>query len=178
MSTFKYKAFISYSHADNEQAEWLLKALESYKIPSNLVGRVTEHGPIPERLAPIFRDRDELPAAGRMTERLFDALQSSEFMIVLCSPNAAQSKLVNREIAEFKSKRDDGHILGLIVDGTPFSDDPSQECFPDALLHSFHTDGVKAGLSAEGLAADIRPAADGTHGPDENHCGHARRWPQ
>ncbi len=161
VNTFKYKAFISYCHVDSECAEWLLKSLESYKIPPNLVGRVTEHGPIPERLAPIFRDRDELPAAGRMTERLFDALQTSEFLIVLCSPNAAQSKLVNREIAEFKSKRDDGHILGLIIDGTPFSDDPSQECFPDALQHSFHTDGVKAGLSAEGLAADIRPEADG-----------------
>lgn len=161
MSTFKYKAFISYSHTDSEHAEWLLHALESYKIPPNLVGRVTEHGPIPERLAPIFRDRDELPAAGRMTERLFDALYTSEFLIVLCSPKAAQSKLVNREIAEFKSKRGDGHILGLIIDGVPFSDDPTLECFPDALLHSFHTDGVKAGLSAEGLAADIRPEADG-----------------
>ncbi len=161
VSNFKYKAFISYSHADSARAEWLLKSLEAYKIPSNLIGRATEHGPVPERLAPIFRDRDELPAAGRMTERLFDALHSSEFMIVLCSPKAAQSKLVNREIAEFKSKRDDGHILGLIVDGIPFSDDPSRECFPDALLHNFHTDGVKAGLSAEGLAADIRPEADG-----------------
>jgi len=161
VNKFKYKAFISYSHTDSEQAEWLLSALESYKIPANLIGRVTEHGPIPERLVPIFRDRDELPAAGRMTERLFDALHTSEFLIVLCSPNAAQSRLVNREIAEFKSKRDDGHILGLIVEGMPFSGDPKEECFPDALLHSFHTDGVKAGLSAEGLAADIRPEADG-----------------
>lgn len=161
MPEFKYKAFISYSHADDAFAGWLLKSLESYRVPKNLVGTKTVHGIIPERLSPIFRDREELPASGAMTERLIDALQHSAFLIVVCSPHAAKSKLVNREIIEFKRIHGDGRILCMIVDGAPFSDDPEIECFPEALLHSFHTDGVKAGLSAEGLAADLRPQADG-----------------
>lgn len=161
MSTFKYKAFISYSHADSEWAEWLLNGLERYKVPRKLVGKKTDKGLVPANLSPIFRDRDELPAAGKMTERLFEALAQSEFLLVICSPRSAQSKLVNKEIAEFKRLHGDDHILCMIVDGSPFSGDASRECFPEALLHHFHTDGMKAGLSAEGLAADVRPEGDG-----------------
>lgn len=138
-----------------------MKALESFSVPKSLVGKETAKGRIPRKLYPLFRDRDELPAAERMTDRLFDAIRNSEFLIVLCSPEAAQSKLVNREIVEFKRTHGNKNILSMIVDGTPFSDDPKEECFPEALLHSFHADGAKAGLSAEGLAADVRPNGDG-----------------
>lgn len=163
VTEFGYKAFISYSHADKAWAEWLLKSLESYRVPSNLVGRRTDFGLIPARLAPIFRDRDELPAAHRLTDRLFEALRASEFLIVLCSPRAAQSKLVNREIVEFKKTHGDGRVLCMILDGVPFADDPAEECFPEALLHSFTADGRRGGLSAEGLAADFREEGDGKH---------------
>ncbi|MFC4349155.1 TIR domain-containing protein [Kordiimonas lipolytica] len=161
VSQFRYKAFISYSHADKVWAEWLLKSLESYKVPKSLVGQKTDLGEVPVRLAPIFRDRDELPAAHRLTDRLSEALKASEFLIVLCSPRAAKSKLVNREIIEFKKTHGDGQVLCMIVDGMPFADNPEQECFPEALLHSFTEDGKKAGLSAEGLAADLRAEGDG-----------------
>jgi len=161
VSQFRYKAFISYSHADKVWAEWLLKSLESYKVPKGLVGRKTDAGEVPARLAPIFRDRDELPAAHRLTDRLFETLKASEFLIVLCSPRAAKSKLVNREIVEFKKTHGDGRVLCMILDGIPFAEDADQECFPEALLHSLTKDGKKAGLSAEGLAADLRPEGDG-----------------
>ena len=78
---YKYKGFISYSHSDRKWAEWLLKSLENFKVPKNLVGRKTEAGVIPARLAPIFRDRDELPAAHRLTDRLFEALRASEYLM-------------------------------------------------------------------------------------------------
>ena len=45
---FKYRAFISYSHADEEWAKWLHKALETYRVPKRLVGRETEFGPVPD----------------------------------------------------------------------------------------------------------------------------------
>lgn len=161
VSQFRYKAFISYSHADRKHAEWLLKALEAYKVPKSLIGRHTENGAIPARLSPIFRDRDELPAAHKLTDRLFQALRASEYLIVLCSPRSARSKLVNREIVEFKKTHGDGRVLCMIIEGTPFADNPEEECFPEALRHSFMADGKKAGLSAEGLAADLRPEGDG-----------------
>ena len=64
--SFKYRAFISYSHADSKWAAWLHKSLETYRVPKHLVGRVTAFGPIPERLAPVFRDREELGIQQRL----------------------------------------------------------------------------------------------------------------
>ncbi|MGL6044814.1 MAG: hypothetical protein ACRC1J_12910 [Sandaracinobacteroides sp.] len=60
----QYRAFISYSHADRRVVEWLHRALESYRLPAKLVGQITPLGPVPARLGSLFRDRDELPAAG------------------------------------------------------------------------------------------------------------------
>ena len=58
----KYRAFISYSHVDRRWGEWLHRKLEGYRVPQKIVGRVTDYGPIPRRLTPIFRDRNELAA--------------------------------------------------------------------------------------------------------------------
>src|SRR5215471_14241860 len=57
---FRYRAFISYSHQDRAWADWLHRALETYRVPRRLVGRRTEIGIIPKRIAPVFRDREEL----------------------------------------------------------------------------------------------------------------------
>ncbi|HEX4861088.1 MAG TPA: hypothetical protein VFV07_07605, partial [Rhizomicrobium sp.] len=57
--TFKYRAFISYSHADTAWVDWLHRALESYRVPRGLAGMATSGGAIPARLYPIYRDRAE-----------------------------------------------------------------------------------------------------------------------
>ena len=62
-SPFKYRAFISYSHSDEKWAKWLHHGLETYRMPKRLVGTVTEFGPVPQRMTPVFRDRDELASA-------------------------------------------------------------------------------------------------------------------
>src|ERR671921_595970 len=46
----RYCAFLSYSHADEEIAGWLHDALEKFRTPSSLAGRLTEIGAIPDRL--------------------------------------------------------------------------------------------------------------------------------
>ena len=74
--TWKYRAFISYSHADEEWARWLHKSLETYKVPKRLVGTETEFGPVPERIAPVFRDRDELATATSLGEILFGSIRA------------------------------------------------------------------------------------------------------
>ena len=61
-SAYAYRAFISYSHRDKAVATRLHRTVESYRIPAKLVGTVTPVGTVPKRLAPVFRDRDELPA--------------------------------------------------------------------------------------------------------------------
>jgi hypothetical protein len=88
-TTGKFRAFISYSHADKSAADWLHRALEAYRLPSRLVGQQTAVGEVPAKLTPIFRDRDELPAAGDLSIELRTALEQSSFLIVIASPSAA-----------------------------------------------------------------------------------------
>src|SRR5580692_10422661 len=103
VAEFKYRAFLSYSHRDIAWAKWLHKALETYRIDKDLIGRETAHGPVPNTLRPIFRDREDFSAGHSLSQQTLAALEASQFLIVLCSPNAAQSKYVNEEIRCFKT---------------------------------------------------------------------------
>ena len=59
----RYYAFLSYSHKDQELADWLHRELERFHVPHSLAGKLTANGVVPKRLTPIFRDRHELAAA-------------------------------------------------------------------------------------------------------------------
>jgi len=56
---YRYKAFISYSWADAKWGKWLQHAIETYLTPRVLVGEERAHGPVPARLHPLFKDREE-----------------------------------------------------------------------------------------------------------------------
>ncbi len=161
---YKYKAFISYSHADEKWAAWLHKALETYRVPKHLVGQDTAYGPVPERIAPIFRDREELSTATSLGNTLTEALRDSACQIVICSPRAARSRWTNEEILTFKRLGRSDRIYCLIVGGEPnASDDPStadQECFPQALRYEIGPDLKLCDERSEPIAADARPGKD------------------
>ncbi len=63
---FKYRAFLSYSHADTGVATRVHARLEGFHIDKELVGRVTPTGPIPKALRPIFRDRNDFDAGSSL----------------------------------------------------------------------------------------------------------------
>jgi len=157
----QYRAFISYSHRDARWGEWIHRRLETYRLPSPIVGRATPFGPVPDRLQPIFRDRDELGTATDLTAEITTALQQSLFLVVICSPAAASSRWVNQEIKSFKRLHGDDRVRAIIVEGEPFSNDPATECFPEALRFRSGADGELSGLRAEPIAADLRPGGDG-----------------
>ena len=73
-TAFRFQAFLCYSHRDGAWADWLHRAIESYPVPSRMVGLTTGAGVIPARLAPVFRDRDELPSATDLSTKVSDAL--------------------------------------------------------------------------------------------------------
>lgn len=155
-----YRAFLSYSHIDRAWGNWIHGALEAYRIPKELVGRATPHGPVPAKLRPIFRDRFDLAASYALDKTIDAALASSESLIVLCSPAAAKSAYVNAEIRQFKTLGKTDRILALIVDGEPH--DPQRECFPDALKYKVDSNGqATSELDLEPIAADARNKADG-----------------
>lgn len=149
-SVYQYWAFISYSSKDASWGRWLHGAIETYGIPAELVGhhQTTDGHPAPKRFHPVFRDRDELPASADLGAVIKKALEASHYLIVICSPNAAQSQWVNKEIETFLDLGRRDHILAIIVDGEPNTGD-ARECFPPALRRF------------EPIAADARPEGDG-----------------
>ncbi|MEO6255519.1 MAG: TIR domain-containing protein [Sphingomicrobium sp.] len=161
----KYYAFLSYSHADAALADWLHDSLERFRTPSSLAGRLTANGVMPRRLTPIFRDRHELPASDNLAGGIRDALDSSRFLIVLCSPAAAASRWVNAEIDMFKRHRPDGCVLAAIIAGEPFASEvpgrEAEECLPAALRQRYDRRGRPTPRRSEPLAADLRDAHDG-----------------
>jgi tetratricopeptide (TPR) repeat protein len=162
---FRYRAFLSYSHRDEAWARWLHKAIETYRVPSRLVGTTTAAGLIPRRLAPIFRDREELPSATDLGGKVDEALAASANLIVICSPAAATSRWVDAEVRAFKRLGHPGRIFCLIVDGEPDATDlagrADEECFCDALRFSVDGDGRPTSERIEPIAADVRPGKDG-----------------
>lgn len=155
MKSFRYKAFISYSHRDRKWSAWLQRALESYRVPKRLVGIDGEFGPVPQRLQPVFRDREDLSSASDLSAKVKEALEGSEALIVICSPSAMKSVWVNEEVQFFRGLGREDRIFALIVDGDPQAKDPSGQCFPPALLKD------PDGKEHEPLAADLRKWADG-----------------
>jgi tetratricopeptide (TPR) repeat protein len=146
---YRYWAFISYSSKDKKWGRWLHRAIETYRIPTGLVEhQQTPTGyPAPKRFYPLFRDRDELAASSDLGTEIEKALRASHYLIVVCSPFAAQSKWVNREIETFQSFART-RILAVIVDSEPHAAG-ARELFPPSLRQ------------CEPIAADARPGGDG-----------------
>jgi tetratricopeptide (TPR) repeat protein len=157
----RYRAFLSYSHTDTRWSTWLLRRLETYRVPERFQGRAGPIGVVGGRIAPVFRDRDELPTADNLSEAVQGALQQSATLIVVCSPAAARSRWVNEEVIQFKRLRQGGQVFALIVAGEPNAADPTEECFPPALRFAVGTSGVLPDHPLELIAADARAHADG-----------------
>ena len=162
---FRYRAFISYSHQDKSWADWLHRTLEAYVVPRRLVGQTTAAGVIPRRLAPIFRDRDELASATDLDRKVNEALAQSANLIVICSPRSAASRWVDEEVLAFKRMGRGERIFCLIVDGEPNASAmpgrEAEECFVRALRHRVGADGALGEERIEPIAADARPGRDG-----------------
>jgi WD40 repeat protein len=157
---YKYWAFISYSHTDRATALELHHRLERYPLPRTLVGERRWFGAIPQRLFPCFRDEAELSAAADLPERIREGLRQSRFLIVVCSPEAAQSKWVEQEILYFLSLNRRDKTLCAIASGEPYAETSTIEAIPAALRNQVTSAGELSTESApEILAADLRANA-------------------
>lgn len=125
----KYYAFISYKREDEKWAKWLQNKLEHYKFPTNLNGRTD----LPKNIRPTFRDVTDL-TPGLLAEEIDKALRSSEWLIVICSPRSAKSPWVCKEAQTFIDLGRADHIIPFVIEGNPFSNDSTTECYPEALL--------------------------------------------
>lgn len=117
-----YTAFISYRHCptDIAVAEKLHKLLEHYYVPKDL-RKGNEKG-----LGVVFRDRDELPLSNNLTGDIYTALDRSQFLIVICTPDTPKSLWVDKEIEHFINKHGRDRILVVLASGTPETSIPKR----------------------------------------------------
>lgn len=125
----EYYAFISYKREDEKWAKWLQYKLEHYKFPTNLNGRSN----LPKNIRPTFRDVTDMKP-GFLAEEINNALNNSEWLIVVCSPRSAKSPWVCKEAQTFIDLGRVDHIIPFVIEGFPFSNDIATECYPEALL--------------------------------------------
>ena len=131
-SGFSYYAFISYNEKDEKWAKWLQWKLEHYRIPTKARN---EHNDIPKRIRPVFWYKNDL-AGAHLNGSIQKELKRSQYMIVICSRNSAQSDWVNDEVSFFKDELGRGDkIIPFVVDGDINSTDPHKECLPLAIRH-------------------------------------------
>lgn len=141
MKQYKYFAFISYSRRDSDTAKWYHNKLEHFHVPTKLPP-LPDGEPIPKPLR-FFRDKTDLNVSSdTFTADLKQAVADSQFLVVLCSPNAAQSNpdgrhYIDWEINEFIEIHGKDyaltHILPVVIDGVICSGNPETECMPPAL---------------------------------------------
>lgn len=141
MGAYRYKAFISYTHADAKVAAWLQRRLETWRPPRG--------SGIEKRPAPVFRDREGLVASSDLSASIRDALDASEYLVVVCSRAAADSLWVAQEVETFLRSGRRDRVLCLVVGDPRVS---ALECLPAPLRRE---------TGFEPLAADLRPGQDG-----------------
>ena len=157
MNNYKYDAFISYRHTmpDKAVAERLHRLLETYKIPKSIVRSSGK-----KRIGRVFRDQDELPTSSNLADNITSALESSEYLIVICSPRTPQSQWVLKEIETFKKIRGQDKILALLIEGEPDGSFPEQLRFINKTQIMEDGSNIESTEEVEPLAADIRAASE------------------
>ena len=140
----EYTAFISYRHKtfDTAVAKKIQRQIENYRIPAHIAKRFGG-----KRVGKVFRDRDELPLLADLGEGIRFALEKSEWLIVICTPELPLSKWCMAEVDYFISLGKRDKILAVLADGEP------EDSFPPQ-LRFVETDGETA--EKEPLAADVR----------------------
>ncbi|MBQ2659176.1 MAG: toll/interleukin-1 receptor domain-containing protein [Erysipelotrichaceae bacterium] len=148
-----YSAFISYRHnpRDIEVAKHIQQKLEHFKIPAQIAQECGY-----SKFDPLFRDQEELEITPDLAARINQALDNSDYLIVICSPYYNESKWCLLEIENFLKNHDRDHVLCVLSQGEP------PEIFPETLCHYKKTVTDKTGkkktvtVNSEPLACDYR----------------------
>ncbi len=140
----RYKAFISYSHVlDSTIAPALQSALQSIAKPWYA-----------RRAMNVFRDTTNLSVSPAMWPKIEQALAESEYLLLLASPKATQSRWVAKEVDWWLKNKKAENVLLILTDGTIVWDNTSNEfdwslstALPEALRGTFSSEPLYANFS-------------------------------
>ncbi|MGE5391261.1 MAG: TIR domain-containing protein [Deltaproteobacteria bacterium] len=153
---YEYDAFISYRHTEPDLtiAKKLHHLLENYRIPKS----IQEETGI-KKIRRVFRDQEELPTSGNLSDNIKRALESSRYLIVICSPRTPLSQYCCSEIEIFRKIHGNDKVLSILIEGEPAESFPQPLRFykeqitnPDGTISEIEHD-------VEPLAADIRSSS-------------------
>ena len=114
---WKYKAFISYSHAaDDRLAPALQSGLQRFGKPWYRLRSIR-----------VFRDKTGLAVTPELWGSIERALSSSEFFVLLASPQAAGSKWVAQEVEWWLQHRTRDRLLIVLTEGDLTWDAPASD---------------------------------------------------
>jgi WD40 repeat protein len=102
-----YTAFISYSHAaDGQLSAKLQQALHHFSKPWYRL-----------RAMRVFRDKTSLSATPELWPSIEEALNQSEWFLLMASPDAARSEWVRKEIEHWRATKQLKRMLILVTHG-------------------------------------------------------------
>ena len=139
-----YDAFLSYSwKSDSEVAPAIQSVIQRFLCPWYKL-----------RAKTVFRDLSCLPASSSLETELFDRLDRSKHLIVLASPEAAQSHGMEMEARHWFSRRRDGQVLIVVTAGECKSwEGIREQLLPFAVRHHLATE--PCGSTAASTQRDI-----------------------
>ena len=122
-----YLAFISYKRDDEDMAVWLQESVESFKLPIELINEDPQLNKYKKRH--LFRDKTDI-GGGVLPDIIRRGLDSSHYLIVICSPRVLESQWVNKEIDYFISLSEDNYkkVIPFVIEGDP------KQCLPDSIM--------------------------------------------
>ncbi|MDA7916259.1 hypothetical protein N9B94_03395 [Verrucomicrobia bacterium] len=148
--------------SDMRWATWLQQRLESYRLPSVLEEKLDSLGAEPKRRGKALLLSLE---NGAKLEAIEDQLKRSRFLVVVCSPDAANSSDMDQMIRSFKRLEREHRVQCLIVAGEAYAssrlEPEGEECLPRAIKYEVDKDGSINDTPAAPAAADIRAHREG-----------------
>jgi WD40 repeat protein len=144
-----YDGFISYSHAaDGRLAPALQRGLQ--RLAKRWNSRRALH---------VFRDETGLSTNPHLWSAIENALDDSDWFVLLASPESASSEWVNKEVAHWVATKPVDHILPVVTDGTWEWDASSNDFTADS---TSVPPALRGALREEARHLDLRWARDET----------------
>ena len=144
-----YDAFISYSHRLDAAITARLQAeLQRFAKPWYRI-----------RALQVFRDQTSLAASPHLWTTIEEALSDSSWLILMASPESAQSGWVSREISWWRAHRPVNHLLVAVTGGELVWDETARD-LDWAATTALSKEALGHGFSEEPRWVDLRWARD------------------